>query len=64
VPIARAVAAATRVPLGLIGVTDRGRIALGQRADLVELDGDLVVRRITHGDAWLDVTNAVASRPT
>ena len=33
-----AVAAASRVPLALIGVTDRGRIAVGQRADLVELD--------------------------
>jgi N-acetylglucosamine-6-phosphate deacetylase len=64
VPIARAVAAATRVPLRLIGVTDRGRIAPGQRADLIELDDDLVVRRITHGDLWLEVTNPVANLPS
>jgi N-acetylglucosamine-6-phosphate deacetylase len=38
-----AVAAASRDPLGLLGVTDRGRIAVGQRADLVELDDDLEV---------------------
>jgi N-acetylglucosamine-6-phosphate deacetylase len=61
VPIARAVAAATRVPLALIGVMDRGRIAPGQRADLVELDDDLVVRRVTHGDRWLDVANPGAT---
>jgi len=30
----------------MLGVTDRGRIAPGQRADLVELDDDLRVRRV------------------
>ena len=39
-----AVAAASRNPLALLGVTDRGRIAVGQRADLVELDADLACR--------------------
>ena len=38
VPLPDAVAAATRNPLALLGVTDRGRLAEGQRADLVELD--------------------------
>jgi N-acetylglucosamine-6-phosphate deacetylase len=38
-----AVAAAGRNPLAMLGVTDRGRLAEGQLADLVELDDDLVV---------------------
>ena len=38
-----AVAAASRNPLALLGVMDRGRIEVGQRADLVELDDDLEV---------------------
>jgi N-acetylglucosamine-6-phosphate deacetylase len=41
-----AVAAASRNPLELIGVTDRGRLAVGQAADLVELDDDLRVLRV------------------
>jgi N-acetylglucosamine-6-phosphate deacetylase len=49
-----AVAAATRNPLALIGVVDRGRIAVGQRADLVELDGDLRVRRVARAGRWFD----------
>jgi N-acetylglucosamine-6-phosphate deacetylase len=40
-----AVAAAGRNPLAMLGVTDRGRLAVGQRADLLEFDDDLVVRR-------------------
>jgi N-acetylglucosamine-6-phosphate deacetylase len=48
-----AVAAASRNPLALLGVTDRGRIAVGQRADLVELDEALGVRRVMRGGAWL-----------
>lgn len=43
VALPAAVAAASRNPLTLIGVTDRGRLAAGQRADLVELDDDLRV---------------------
>jgi N-acetylglucosamine-6-phosphate deacetylase len=41
-----AVAAASANPLTLIGQTDRGRLAVGQRADLVELDDDLGVRGV------------------
>jgi N-acetylglucosamine-6-phosphate deacetylase len=48
-----AVAAASRNPLALLGVTDRGRIAVGQRADLVELDPDLAVRRVMRGGRWV-----------
>ncbi len=47
-----AVAAASRNPLTLLGVTDRGRIAVGQRADLVELDAALAVRRVMRGGTW------------
>ena len=39
------VAAASRNPLAMLGVSDRGRLAVGQRADLVELEDDLAVRR-------------------
>jgi N-acetylglucosamine-6-phosphate deacetylase len=41
-----AVAAAGRNPLEMLGVTDRGRLAVGQRADLVELSDDLQVQRV------------------
>lgn len=47
-----AIAAASRNPLALLGVADRGRIAVGQRADLVELDADLAVRRVMRGGVW------------
>jgi N-acetylglucosamine-6-phosphate deacetylase len=53
VPLPAAVAAAGRNPLALLGVTDRGRIAVGQRADLVELDEGLRVRRVMRAGAWL-----------
>lgn len=38
-----AVAAASRNPARLIGLADRGRIEIGLRADLVELDDQLSV---------------------
>ena len=53
-----AVAAASRNPLALLGVTDRGRIAVGQRADLVELDDALRVRRVMRGGAWFDAAGS------
>ena len=46
VPLPQAVAAATRNPLELIQVHDRGRLAPGQRADLVVLDGGLCVQTV------------------
>jgi N-acetylglucosamine-6-phosphate deacetylase len=52
VALPRAVAAASREPLALIGVTDRGRLEAGQRADLVELDDDLHVQRVMRGGRW------------
>ena len=52
IPLPAAVAAATRNPLELLGVTDRGRLAEGQRADLVELDDDLAVVRVMRSGSW------------
>jgi len=51
--IPAAVAAASRNPLELLGVADRGRLAVGLRADLVELDDDLRVVRTARGGAWV-----------
>jgi N-acetylglucosamine-6-phosphate deacetylase len=48
-----AVAAASRNPLALLGFPDRGRIEVGQRADLVELDADIRVQRVMRAGEWL-----------
>jgi N-acetylglucosamine-6-phosphate deacetylase len=53
VPLPRAVAAASANPAALLGLDDRGRIAAGCRADLVELDDGLRVRRVMRGDDWI-----------
>ncbi len=53
IPLPAASAAASRNPLALLGVTDRGRLAVGQRADLVELDDDLEVLRVAREGEWL-----------
>lgn len=52
VPLPAAVAAGSRNPLALLGISDRGRIAVGQRADLVELDPGLRIRRVMRAGAW------------
>ena len=54
VPLPAAVAAASRNPLALLGITDRGRIAVGQRADLVELDDGFVVHRVMRRGMSID----------
>ena len=41
-----------RNPLTTARDPDRGRIAAGQRADLVELDGDLRLRRVMRAGRW------------
>ena len=61
VPLPAAVAAASRNPLALLGISDRGRIAVGQRADLVELGADLVVRRVMRGGTWFSPTPAAST---
>ena len=48
-----AVAAASRNPLAMLGIRDRGRLATGQRADLVELDEALRVRRVMRSGSWV-----------
>ena len=53
-PLPAAVAAATSNPLAIIGQRDRGRIAVGQRAHLVELNDDLEVVRVTRGHRWIE----------
>jgi N-acetylglucosamine-6-phosphate deacetylase len=53
ISIPAAIAAATRAPLALLGITDRGRLAVGQRADIVELDQNLSVRRVMRAGAWV-----------
>jgi N-acetylglucosamine-6-phosphate deacetylase len=53
-PLPGAVAAAGRNPLALLGVSDRGRIAVGQQADVVELGDDLGVRRVMRRGEWFD----------
>lgn len=55
VPLHEAVAAAGAHPLAMLGETDRGRLAVGQVADLVELDDDLRVRRVMREGRWLDL---------
>lgn len=52
VPLPTAVAGASRTPLRLLGIDDRGEIAAGQLADLVELDDDLEVRRVMKSGTW------------
>jgi N-acetylglucosamine-6-phosphate deacetylase len=54
IPLPDAIAAASTNPLDLLGETDRGRLAVGQRADLVELDERLRVRRVMRAGVWLD----------
>jgi N-acetylglucosamine-6-phosphate deacetylase len=36
----------------MLRVTDRGRLAVGQRADLVELDSQLRVQRVMRAGTW------------
>jgi N-acetylglucosamine-6-phosphate deacetylase len=53
VPLPAAVRAASTNPAELLGLSDRGRLEVGCRADLVELGPDLDVRRVMRGGAWI-----------
>jgi N-acetylglucosamine-6-phosphate deacetylase len=53
IPLAAAVTASSIAPADLLGLTDRGRLEVGMRADLVELDGDLRVQRVMRGGDWI-----------
>lgn len=56
-----AVAAASANPAAMLGLADRGRLEVGLRADLVELDADLRVRRVMRGGDWIDQAGVMAS---
>lgn len=43
---------AATTPARAIGLTDRGALIPGHRADLVVLDGSLAVRKVMRGGAW------------
>ena len=50
VPIAQALVSATRNPASVLGLTDRGEIEVGKRADLVLLGNDLtVIKTMSNG---------------
>lgn len=51
-PLAQASAAASLAPARAMGLADRGRLSVGQRADVVVLDEDLCVTRVMRGGAW------------
>jgi N-acetylglucosamine-6-phosphate deacetylase len=53
VPLPVAAAAASRNPLGLLGIEDRGHLCVGQRADLVELTADLMVHGAMRAGRWV-----------
>jgi N-acetylglucosamine-6-phosphate deacetylase len=56
IPLHHVMAAASTYPLDLLGETDRGRIAVGQKADLVELDPGLRVDRVLVAGRWTAAT--------
>ncbi|MEK9810605.1 MAG: N-acetylglucosamine-6-phosphate deacetylase [Candidatus Nanopelagicales bacterium] len=51
--LASAAKAATATPAAVLGLGDRGSLAVGQRADLVLLDDDLEVERVMRGGDWV-----------
>jgi N-acetylglucosamine-6-phosphate deacetylase len=53
ISLPKAVMAASTAPAELLGLTDRGRLEVGLRADLVELGADLGVRRVMRGGEWI-----------
>jgi N-acetylglucosamine-6-phosphate deacetylase len=53
IPLPAAVAAASRNPLKLLGIEDRGRIGVGLRADLVELTSELAVHGAMRAGRWV-----------
>lgn len=52
-PLAGAVRAASTTPAAVLGLTDRGVIEVGKRADLVLLDEDLDVDRVMRAGKWI-----------
>jgi N-acetylglucosamine-6-phosphate deacetylase len=52
-PLPAASRAASHNPAQLLGAHDRGRLGVGLRADLVEMDDDLRVGRVMRAGAWV-----------
>ena len=52
-PLPYAVRAGSRTPAGLLGLTDRGVIAAGARADLLVVDESIRVQRVMRAGRWL-----------
>ena len=50
--LAQASRAASLAPAISMGLSDRGRLTVGQRADVVALDADLRVMRVLRGGQW------------
>ena len=57
VPLAQAIHAASQNPADLLGLTDRGRIRPGLRADLVLLTPALQVTATLHEGTWVPTTS-------
>ncbi|HEY3504333.1 MAG TPA: N-acetylglucosamine-6-phosphate deacetylase [Actinocatenispora sp.] len=53
IPLVDVARMAATTPARTIGLTDRGALVAGLRADLVVLDADLAVRRVMRGGGWL-----------
>ncbi len=54
-PVARALAMATRIPADLIGARSAGRLAIGGAADLVHLRDDLSLAAVCQRGVWTDL---------
>jgi N-acetylglucosamine-6-phosphate deacetylase len=52
IPLAQAVRSATSLPADYLSLSGVGRIALGNRADLVTLDEDAIVTRVMYRGVW------------
>ncbi len=65
VDVERAVEMASTIPAELLGLDDRGTIAVGKRADLVALDAsDLSVRAVWKQGVGADLVRSGADQPT
>jgi len=53
VPLDVASAAASAAPARVLGLADRGELAVGQRADLVVLDDESAVERVMRSGEWV-----------
>ncbi|MEO7447027.1 MAG: amidohydrolase family protein [Humibacillus sp.] len=53
IPLAYAVRPGTRTPARVLGLADRGALAVGARADVVVLDGDARPTRVMRRGLWL-----------